>query len=135
MKNYSLLRLQSTLFGTVIIVLTSLLMGCTDNTLDETTNNETANQATTEPSEIITPNESMSIEGTIIEVMESWPLQLSVETTDGQYSVELLSETTITKDGNAVDAGSLEPNIQVVITGEASANQDNAMIANSIEIQ
>ena len=67
--------------------------------------------------------------------MESWPLQLMVETNAGSYYVELLVDTRITQNGKDVEVSRLMPDAQVVITGEASPTQDNAMTAQSIEIK
>ena len=74
----------------------------------------------------------MIIEGKIVEVMESWPLQLTVETETGRYHVALLSETTITREGETVDPGELLPDLQVRVEGQASGA--NAMTAQAIEV-
>ena len=74
----------------------------------------------------------MIIEGKIVEVMESWPLQLTVETETGRYHVQLLSETTITREGETVDPGELLPDLQVQVEGQASGS--NAMTAQAIEV-
>jgi hypothetical protein len=72
------------------------------------------------------------IEGTILEVMESFPLQLTLKTETGRYHVALLEETTITQEGATVESGILRPGMRVRIEGQASAL--NAMTAQSIEI-
>lgn len=77
----------------------------------------------------------MNIEGTILEVMESWPLQLNVETKAGQYHVALLEETSIFQRGEPFNANQLVPGLQVKIKGEAPPTQENAMIANFIEVK
>jgi hypothetical protein len=74
----------------------------------------------------------MIIEGKIVEVMESWPLQLTVETGTGRYHVELLSETTITREGETVDPGELLPDLQVRVQGQASG--PNTMTAQAIKV-
>ena len=130
MKNGQLLQLKSTIVGAFLLVLIPFFVGCSGNQAESTANNSTV-----ETPDVIASDGSMNIEGTITEVMESWPLQLFVETTTGQYHIELLSETTITQDGNDVEANRLMPNVQVVITGQASESQENAMIADSIEIK
>jgi hypothetical protein len=74
----------------------------------------------------------MIIEGTIVEVMESWPLQLTVETETGRYHVALLSETTITREDETVDPGELLPDLQVRVEGQRT--DSSAIIAQTIEI-
>jgi hypothetical protein len=74
----------------------------------------------------------MIIEGTIVEVMESWPLQLTVETETGRYHVALLSETTITREGETVDPGELLPDLQVRVEGQRTGS--SAISAQTIEI-
>lgn len=75
----------------------------------------------------------MIIEGTIVEVMESWPLQLMVQTREGRYYVELLSETRITQAGESINQENLSPNLLVQITGKAGFEQ-LTMSAETIEI-
>ena len=77
----------------------------------------------------------MDIEGTILEIMESWPLQLTVETEVGQYHVALLEETSILQRGDPFNTNRLVPSLQVKIKGEVPPTQENAMIANFIEVQ
>lgn len=74
----------------------------------------------------------MIIEGKIVEVMESWPLQLTVETETGRYHVELLSETTITREGETVDPGELLPDLLIRVQGQRTGS--SAIIAQTIEI-
>ncbi len=76
----------------------------------------------------------MTIEGTIVEVMESWPLQLSVETRAGRYHVELLDETRITQEGRTASPGSLTPNLRIRVKGSQSSVSHLAMSAQEIEI-
>ena len=75
----------------------------------------------------------MIIEGTIIEVMESWPLQLIVQTREGRYYVELLSETRITQAGESINQGNLLPDLQIQIDGNPGS-QKLTMSAETIEI-
>lgn len=72
------------------------------------------------------------MQGTIVEVMESWPLQLIVEVDTVRHHVGLLSETTVTRAGQAVDPGELSPEMQVRVEGDASGHL--AMTAQAIEI-
>ena len=77
--------------------------------------------------------ETMTIEGTIAEIMESWPLQLTVDAADGTIHVALLEETIITQNGESVAPGALTNGQKVRIEGESTG--PNAMLAQSIEIQ
>ena len=62
----------------------------------------------------------MVIDGTIVAVLESWPLQLRVETQEGPYLVALLAETTVVDEGKSVEAGTLRVGQRVRLEGEAS---------------
>ena len=75
----------------------------------------------------------MIIEGTIVEVMESWPLQLSVQTREGRYYVEVLSKTRITQAGESINQGDLSPNLQVQINGDPGFDK-LTMTAETIKI-
>jgi hypothetical protein len=74
----------------------------------------------------------MTIDGTIVLVMESWPLQLVVETEGGRQQVTLRSDTAITANGQPVEAGHLVPGTRVRIDGDASGT--NALSASALEI-
>jgi hypothetical protein len=74
----------------------------------------------------------MTIEGKIVEVMESLPLQLTVETATGRYHIGLLPDTAIIREGETIDPGGLLPGLQVRVGGQASG--PNAMTAQTIEI-
>ena len=80
----------------------------------------------------VSEGDSMTIEGRIVTVMESWPLQLSVETDAGRYHVGLLQETDITRQGNKVEPGALRVDQRIRVTGNVSG--DLAMTASAIEI-
>lgn len=80
----------------------------------------------------VEPGVSMEIEGKIKEVMESWPLQLAVDTDVGRYHVGLLSNTKIIKGDENVDPGDLRPNLTVLIKGKSAG--DKSMTAEIIEI-
>lgn len=75
---------------------------------------------------------AMTIEGKIIEVMESWPLQLTVETQTSPLNVGLLAETEIIRQGQVLGPGELTPGVRVRIEGENTG--PNAMSARTIEI-
>ncbi len=79
--------------------------------------------------------EAMSIEGKISQVMESFPLQLMVETKNGRYYVALLPETKITQQGKTVDTSKLNPGLTVKIQGLSSAANQLAMTAQVIGIK
>ena len=80
-------------------------------------------------------NEAISIEGKISQVMESFPLQLMVETKNGRYYVALLPETKITQQGKTVDTSKLNPGLTVKIEGRSSAANQLAMTAQVIGIK
>lgn len=74
----------------------------------------------------------MTIEGTIVSVMESWPLQLVVETATGRRHVALRSDTVITANGQTVEANRIVPGVRVRIDGDASSA--DAMTASALDI-
>lgn len=80
-------------------------------------------------------NQSIQLTGKITEVMESWPLQLVVETGDQQtYYVQLLEETEVTVDSDPSDANQLNSGQTIQINGTV-ASQPTGIIAESIKIQ
>ena len=76
----------------------------------------------------------MRIEGTIMEVMESWPVQLSVRSGGRIFHVELLDETTVKRRSDVAEQSDLRPNIGVAVFGTARRGVKDALIANRIEI-
>jgi hypothetical protein len=74
----------------------------------------------------------MSIEGTIRSVMESWPLQLVVETATGRWQVALRDDTTIARNGEPADAHQIVPGVRVRIEGDVSGV--NAISAAALEL-
>jgi hypothetical protein len=60
------------------------------------------------------------IEGTIIDVMETWPLQLSVDVGGRTRQVALGEETVITSEGQPADAGRLQPGRRIRVEGESA---------------
>ena len=78
--------------------------------------------------------ESMVITGRILEIMESWPLQLAIEAEGVRYHVELLDETLALKRGAPVDVGSLQQGQRVRASGLASEASATAMSASRIEV-
>ena len=80
-------------------------------------------------------SKAIAIEGKITQVMESFPLQLMVETQDGRYCVALLPETKIAQQGKTLDASNLNPGLRVKIQGLTSAADRLAMTAKAVEIK
>ncbi len=78
--------------------------------------------------------EPIVIEGKIVRVMESWPLQLMVDTQNGCYAVGLLPDTKVTRWGQIADANSLSSGLLVKIQGRPSVTHKLAMTAQVIEI-
>ena len=76
----------------------------------------------------------MDIYGSILEVMESYPLQLIVDVNGVQYYVGLREETTVTEAGQSIHPGRLHPGMDVSIRGERATGSDTAMMADSIEV-
>ncbi len=64
----------------------------------------------------------MNIEGTIVEVMESWPLQLVIQTQSGTQHVVLAPNAAITAKGLSVGPEMLKPGVRVRIDGVASGS-------------
>jgi len=75
-----------------------------------------------------------TISGLIREVMESYPLQLSVDVREATYSVALLEDTKVMRAGREIDSGALKPGLQVTVTGQPSAESEFAMTAERIEV-
>ena len=76
----------------------------------------------------------MVIEGQIVDVMESYPLQLTVSANGIVYYVGLQEETTVARFGSYVDAGQLMPGALVTVRGERSSTSHTAMTAAHIEL-
>lgn len=74
----------------------------------------------------------MVIEGSVLEVMESMPLQLIVETQSRRVSVGLTIDTAVNRAGGRAEAGDLRPGDHVTISGPSSGR--DAMVADSITI-
>lgn len=76
----------------------------------------------------------MIIEGKILQVMETWPLQLVIETKKrDKIYVTLLENTNLVHKNQNVNLNELMPNVNVKINGEYKVN-NSSMTANSIEI-
>ena len=95
------------------------------------------NQSVSSPNNPSIPPSSqvISIEGKITQVMESFPLQLMVETQDGRYCVALQPQTKIVQQGKTSDASNLHLDLTVTIKGLSSAANRSAMTAQAVEIK
>jgi hypothetical protein len=71
----------------------------------------------------------MSIEGTIRSVMESWPLQLVVDTETGRWQVALRDDTAITRYGEPADAHQIAPGVRVRVEGDVSGANALSVVA------
>ncbi|PSB15309.1 hypothetical protein C7B65_24665 [Phormidesmis priestleyi ULC007] len=87
------------------------------------------------PNPVTTPRKAMMIEGTVEQVMESFPLQLTVTTDSGRYFVSLQSNTSVMRQGKTVAPGTLTPGIRVQITGNQSPIEETALVAQTIQIR
>ncbi len=76
----------------------------------------------------------MVFEGRIVDVMESWPLQLTVATEGGRCHVALLQETMITRNDRKIGPGELTPGLLVRVEGPSSSATGLAMTAQTIQI-
>jgi hypothetical protein len=134
-----------------LLGISALLLACTSyraNSLDSSATKEPAIVTTADPNQsvssddavvspniVTTPRNVMVIEGTIEQVMESFPLQLTVTTNSGRYFVSLQSSTAVIQQGKTVEQGVLKPGTAVQITGNQSSGADMALIAQTIQIQ
>lgn len=60
----------------------------------------------------------MPVEGTIIEVMETWPLQLVISNSQGRVHVALREDTEVRKtDGTVGEVRSLRPGARIRLEG------------------
>jgi hypothetical protein len=74
----------------------------------------------------------MQLEGVIVAIMESYPLQLVVETTTGRYQVVLTEATTLTEAAASRAQADLQVQMRIRLTGVQ--HDANAMTATTIEI-
>lgn len=79
--------------------------------------------------------DEVTIYGVIVNVMESWPLQLTVDEKAKNYSVLLQLDTIITRKGREASERELKPGLQVMIRGYLSSEDMLAITAVQIEIQ
>ncbi|MBB3082464.1 hypothetical protein [Geodermatophilus sabuli] len=72
------------------------------------------------------------IDGAIIAIRETWPLQLVVEAPGGRHDVALSEDTALTRAGTPVGSGALEVGAVVRVVGRLSA--PHAMVASRVDI-
>jgi hypothetical protein len=75
----------------------------------------------------------MNIEGEIVQVMESWPLQLVIRTQSGTQHVVLSPDATINTKAPSVGSDMLKPGIRVQVEGVASGS--GSMTAKAVRIE
>lgn len=63
------------------------------------------------------------MEATVINVMESWPLQLAVQTTSGREQVALAEDVRIRRAGSPVDPSALRPGQRVLLLNRTSRGE------------
>lgn len=73
------------------------------------------------------------IEGKILKVMESWPLQLVVDTPSGRLDVLLSEDAKITKAGLLVDTRALTLGTKIRLRGHVSPDT-TALLTKEIEV-
>ena len=74
------------------------------------------------------------IKAVILEVMESWPLELLVETGGVKRTVGLAEDATAIRQGESVDLGVLRPGMVVLLQGDASSGDSHPKTARRVEI-
>jgi|GEM_PF-6736372 len=75
----------------------------------------------------------VNMEGKILSIMESWPLQLTVESKLGEiYHVQLHEEALISKGDSVKKAGDLSINLEVKVKGDSTGL--NSLLAREIHI-
>lgn len=110
------------------LILAFLLPACALEEPNISSENTSTNQ------NVSMTDEQMIISGKILAVMESWPLQLRVETSSGSYDVQLLEDTKITRQGQVVEPGELKSDMQVKIEGQGSNLNSHTITASTIKI-
>jgi hypothetical protein len=63
------------------------------------------------------------MEVTVIHIMESWPLQLAVQTPSGREQVALTEDVRIQRAGTPVDASALRPGQRVLVLKRTSRGE------------
>lgn len=93
-----------------------------------------SDQPVSRPPTAANPQVAMIIEGTVEQVMETSPLQLTVTTNSGRYYVALQTNTAVSKQGNIVNPSILKPGVRVHINGQPSNFDHMALTAQAVEI-
>ena len=75
----------------------------------------------------------MTLEGVIAELYETWPLQLSLRTSTGQYLVALSEQTKVVRGKRSIPVAQLKPGMKVKISGTLTG--EKAITAQSIAVQ
>jgi hypothetical protein len=73
-----------------------------------------------------------TIRGSIAHVLETWPLQLVVDSAGRRYDVRLSEDTRVTRSGAAADPGHLRPGMEVEVSGHMAGL---AIVADAIMIR
>jgi len=110
------------------LLLVGLLVGCTAR--EGSAPMSSVNQQTKE----IGTQRRMTIDGQIVNVMETWPLQLTVQSGLSRYYVRLTEETKVSRGAQDVGPGQLRPSTRVRIIGQGSGDESTGLTATSIEI-
>ncbi len=108
----------------VILLLTTVSSGCSGGELVPT--------AAPTPEISSHAGEDTMIQGQILAVMESWPLQLTLETAQGEFTVQLAETTTVYQNDVVVDPGILVAGFSIAVEGNLSGS--TTMTAHSIRI-
>jgi hypothetical protein len=75
-----------------------------------------------------------SLKGKIVEVMESFPIQLVLDSNGIIYHLGLLEETIVIRHGKSVNIDELMPEVHIMAIGKISHSDSKAMIVKKIEI-
>jgi hypothetical protein len=112
-----------------LLTLNLLLSSCIMNTSVNSGDNTLSNAS----SPLSASAQPIEIEGEIISIMETCPLQLTVATSTERYHVSLLPETIVRQVSQPIDAGALRTHQTVQISGYSTENQ--TITAELIELQ
>ena len=63
------------------------------------------------------------MDATILHVMESWPLQLALETSAGSEQLALANGARILRAGEPIDPGELKPGLRVRVLSRTAAGE------------
>jgi hypothetical protein len=74
------------------------------------------------------------LEGTIVEVMECWPLELKIKTNSGECSVGLTDDAVVLQEGASVACGVLVPGMSIRARMTSNAASGPGGLADRIEI-